>query len=102
MIERNFLMWEWETVPVEYGELTLKSLERKIIEADPIDDFLPEWEWIFMDFLLQTEKQKKSFQLSILSEPYESITEHRWKEFTIQIKKVKDYTVKVKIYINEK
>lgn len=102
MIERNFLMWEWETVPlVEWAELTLKSLERKIIEADPIDDTLPEWEGTFLKFILQTQKQKKSFELSVLSEPYGSITEHRWKEFTVQVKKVKDYTVKIKVYINE-
>ena len=56
-----------------------------------------------MDFLLQNQqlKQKKSFQLCVLSEPYQSILEHKWKQYTIQVKKVKEYTLKIKLYIND-
>ena len=100
MIERNFIMWEWDTAPLETAELTLKSLEKNIIPADSIDETLPEAEVVIMKFLLQTQTQKKSFELSLITPPYESILEHRWKEYTIQVKKVKDYTVKIKAFIN--
>ena len=102
MIERNFILAQWETFWEDWVELTLKKLEKKIIEADNFDETLPEWEWLFMDFLIKNEalKHKKTFQLCVLSEPYQSILEHKWKLYTIQIKKVKEYTLKIKLYIN--
>lgn len=96
-----FTMSEWETVIFEELSLSLKSLERKIIPADPIDDSIPEWEWLFIVFEMNIDWKKKSTKMSILSAPYESIMEQTWKNHRVIIKKVKDNTLKIKVIYNE-
>lgn len=92
-----FTMSEWETVIFEELKLTLKSFRHEIIPADPIDDSIPESDWLFIDFEMTINEKKNTTQFSILSAPYESIKEQSWKNYRIIIKKVKDFTLKIKI-----
>lgn len=96
-IEAFFTMWEWETIIFHEMEVSLKSIKREIIPADTIDENIPEWEWIFIDFELNIDGKKKTTKLSILSEPYESIKQQNWKNYKLLINKVKDYSVKFKL-----
>lgn len=95
--EAFFTMSEWETIIFHEMEISLKSIKREIIPADPIDDSIPEWEGIFIDFEFNLNGKKKTTKLSILSEPYESITQQNWKNYKLHINKVKDYSVKFKL-----
>lgn len=97
-----FTMSEWETIIFQDLNLTLKSLKREIIPADPIDDSIPEWEGLFILFEMSIDGKKKSTKLSILSAPYESIMEQTWKDYKVVIKKVKDDTLKIKVLHTEK
>ena len=96
-----FTMSEWETIVFQDLNLSLKSLENKIIPADPIDESIPEWEGLIICFEMNIDNKKKTTQFSILSTPYESIMEQSWKNYRIVIKKIKDSTVKIKIIYNE-
>ena len=80
----------------------LKSISREIIPADPIDESIPEWEWIFITFEFNLNGKKKTTKLSQLSQPYESILEQTWKDYKLVTKKIKDDTIKFQIFYNWK
>lgn len=96
-MEQFFTMWEWETIIFNELELTLLSLTREVIPADPIDDSIPEWVWLMLVLELKVDNKKKTTRMNILSEPYQSIMEQTWKNYTIKLNKIKDHSVKIKI-----
>jgi len=96
-LEQTFTIWETKTIIFHELEFTLKSITREVIPADPIDESIPEWKWIFLSLELKLEWKKKSTKFSILSEPYESINQQTWKDYKIQIRKVNEASVKIKI-----
>jgi len=96
-MEQFFTMWEWETIIFNELELTLSSLTREVIPADPIDDSIPEWVWLLLVLQLQVDNKKKTTRMNILSEPYQSIMEQTWKDYTIKLNKIKDHSAKIKI-----
>jgi hypothetical protein len=99
-LEEYFTIWESETIVFHELELSLKAITRDIIPADPIDDSIPEWEWIFITFEFNLNGKKKTTKLSQLSEPYQSILEQSWKDYKLVVKKVKDNIIKFKISYN--
>jgi hypothetical protein len=46
---------------------------------------------------LQVDNKKKTTRMNILSEPYQSIMEQTWKDYTIKLNKIKDHSAKIKI-----
>ena len=99
-IEEYFTLGESETIVFHELKLTLKKISREVIPADPIDESIPEWEWIFITFEFNLNEKKKTTKLSQLSEPYQSILEQTWKDYKLVIKKVKDNNIKFKLYYN--
>ena len=99
-LEEYFTIWESETIVFHELELSLKAITRDIIPADPIDDSIPEWVWIFITFEFNLNGKKKTTKLSQLSEPYQSILEQSWKDYKLVIKKIKGDTVKIQIFFN--
>lgn len=99
-IEEYFTLGESETIVFHELKLTLKKISREVIPADPIDESIPEWEWIFVTFEFNLNEKKKTTKLSQLSEPYQSILEQTWKDYKLVIKKVKDDSIKFKLHYN--